>query len=307
LALNEKEVKQHQLISLKNTLEKYKSILSNYFESNNIATGFVYFAPENNKAVSAYFNQTDYFTDYFTLLGVCHVYCLNVDMVGFPNDCSFKLGAKSKDGSLLVEAKQDPLFTIEEERGKLIGNPKRSRAEQYRIEEEIRAKNYNLFKKGEAKAKEYFNSFASKIQEENKDLLNDFDHCIELCETLQQAIEKSSFSPNHSDIEKIYTALKDIYFSVPFETFLNIFSPHYNGEKITWLKSGPELKYFIDNLNIKLNLVTEINKWAGERFSLSKPISNMALYLGKQTIKSDYQLLIHHNLRRNPIFKLFME
>lgn len=307
LALTENNIDQHLLVSLKDILHKYRLILSNYFNSNNIATGFIYFAPENNKAIREYFYNTDFQIDYFTLLGVCHIYCVGIDMIGFPNDCSFKLTAYVKNNELKIEKKQDPLFSIEEERGKLIAAPQRSRSENHRIEEEIRKNNSELWKKGEARAKEYFNVFASKIKARNENILNDFSNCIDLCISLQQSIEKKTFANYRSDIEKIYSALKDSYFDVSFETFLNVFSPLYEGEKITWLKTGPELKYFIDNLKSKFSLSTNINSWANDRFEMKKPVSNMALYLGKQTSKGEYQLLMQRNLRRNPIFKLFEE
>ncbi|MGD9928876.1 MAG: hypothetical protein AB7U05_02555 [Mangrovibacterium sp.] len=302
------DAKPHLLVRLRNTLKGYKKTLQFYYDSNPIASGFVYFMPENIQKTEPYFYQFDYsITDHYSTLEGYSMYCLDFEVVGFPNDCSFKLISKMKDGEIIVYQMDDPIFEIEIERGKLIGNPQITRGEQNRIEQEQRAQNYESYKKKEARVKDYFYKFAFKVKKQKDDLLADIDQCIELCSSLIAAFEENSLSPHLAEIERFFSALNGSYIDIEFQSFADIFSPNYSGSKVPWLKTGPELKYFVDNLNRKLNLSPKINQWTSERFEMPEPISDMASYLGKQTSKDEYKLLIQGNLRRNQLFLLFRE
>jgi len=306
LGLTVNDITQYQIINLLNIIKRNKSILQIYFESYNIATCFFYIWPENTAATTGYFVRLNDFGDYDYKLKNGHIHMIGLEVIGFPNDCSFKLTAKFEKDDIIIKKQREPLFPIESEKGKHIGNIKRTRKEQIEVEEILRAKNYDFFEKGENDLLVDFKKFARKILEKRNDLLRNFDECIDLCNLLIDSKLNDITHTNLPEIEKIYTVLKNGYIKEPFEKFLTVFSSDYSGPELIWLKTGTELKYFIDRLNEKLNLSNEINKWTGTRFQLLKPVKNMTSYLSKQT-KGEYQLLIQGNLRKNPLYKLFRE
>lgn len=308
LSLNATDIARYQLINLKNILNKYKPILENWFSSHDIATGFVYFYPEDLRKTENYFHQfEDCQINWYHEISTGYLYMIGIEIVGFPNDCTFKLIARLKNDKIIIKECLDPLFLIEYERGKLIGNPRRDRQEQEKIEYEIHQKDPLRWKKGKENAKNKFENFAQETKDKIDLLLSDFDRCIELCNSLIESIVNDTEQKNLPELEKIFTILKGTYINETLDRFLSIFNSNYSGEKLIWLKSGPQLKYFVDQLNRKLKLSDEINKWADVRFKMSTRVNRLPGYLGKQTSKGEYQLLTQGNLKKEPLFKLFRE
>lgn len=309
LSLNGTDVNQYPLIKLKNILEAYKIRIKSYLGTHNIATCFVYINAENMVNTENYFNQfKDYFNySYFSMIAINSCFMFPLDFIPFPNDCSYKLIAKILNDNILIEEKYDPLFEIEKQQRELMGNIERTRDEQYQIEINIQKQNPELWKKGEDNALNKFKEFAQKTHEKNIQLVDDFNRCIILCNSLIEKQQKDTTPANLPETEKIYAVLINGYIQEPLEKFQAIFQSNYSGEKLTWLKTGTELKYFVDRLNEKLNLSNEINKWVAERFELLRPVKNMASYLSKQTSKGEYQLLKQGNKRKDPLYKIFLE
>ena len=308
LSLNGSESNYYQLIQLINILELYKIRLNEYFNSHDFATCFVYNSqPEDLIKTKKYFKSiTDYSLNYQFSLEIGYCFMIGLGMIGFPNDCSYMFDARLINNEIVINEQYDP-FPWNIERGKRIGNPSRTRQEQNEIEYELHHKNHDLLVKGEEINFIKFKEFAEKTHQEIKSLFENFDRCINLCKSIIEKKQKGTTPSNLPEIEKIYSVIINYYIQEPLEKFVSIFSHEYSGEKIVWLKSGPELKYFVDRLNDKLKLSNEINKWTGARFQLTEPVKNLTGYLSKQTSKDEYQLLIQGNLKKNPIYKLFRE
>ncbi len=310
LSLNGTGTNQYSLIKLKNTLEAFKTRIKSYFDTHNFATCFVYIKAENIEKTKKYFKQfEDYFVSadyYLTAINSCFMF--PVDFVPFPNDCSYKLAAKTVNNKITVERKDDPLFDVEKQHRELMGNIERTRTQQYQIEINIQNQNPELWKRAEEYAMNNFRKFAQKTHDENIQLLENFDRCINLCNTLIDKQKKDTTPANLPEIKKIYSTLKNGYIQEPFEIFTAIFQPEYSGQKIIWLKSGPELKYFVDRMNDKLNLTNRINKWTDSRFELKNQPEHLPKYLTRQKTEGTiYQLLLSGNDRKNPLYKLFRE
>ena len=307
LSLNRSDVAQYQLISLRNILKKYKTRLEIYFESHNVATCFIYFSPENTRAITGFFKQLDDYGDYRWSLHIGHLHMIGFDMVGFPNDCSFKLSARFKNGEITIQEHRDPMFEIEREKGKLIGYPQRTRQEQVSIEDNFIVQNPEHWAKANQNAINEFEDFAKNTHTNRIELINDFDKCNDLCNTLIDSIVTNTTPQNLPELERIYSILYGTYIEESLEKFISIFNNNFFGEKLIWLKSGPELKYLIDQLNGRLKISDEINKWAGIRIEMNTSVKDLSIYLRKQTTKGEYLLLNHGNLKKDPLFKLFRE
>jgi hypothetical protein len=308
LSLTASESKQYQLMQLINILEIYKIRLTEYFNSNNIATCFVYNSvPENINKTKHYFESLlDYSVSYQFSLEIGYCFMIGLGMIGFPNDCSYKFEAKLINNEIAINEQYDP-FPWNIGKGKIIGSPLKTRQEQIEIENELYKKEHDLLTKGEKLNLQKFTDFAKNTHLKIIALLEDFNTCANLCKSIIEKKQKDSTPANLPEIERIHSVLINGYIMEPFERFLAVFQSGYSDEKLTWLKTGTELKFFIDRLNEKLDLSNEINKWAGQRFELLKPVKNMTGYLSKQTSKDEYQLLIQGNLRKNPLYKLFRE
>jgi hypothetical protein len=313
LSLNGLDTNHYNLIRLKNILESYKTRIENYFNSHAIATGFIFFAPQNILKTQNYLLKkfSEYSLSYSFSEFIAkkfYNYMIGLNIIGFPNDCSFKLSAKIKNDEIEISRSNYPLFEVEKESGKWIGDVTITRDEQEEIEFKLYKKDPELRDDSEELAIEEFKKFANDIQNKIKILLKDFDRCINLCNTLIDKQQKDTTPANLPEIEKIYSVLKNGYIQEPLEKFTAIFQPDYSGQKIVWLKSGPELKYFVDRMNDKLNLTNRINKWTDSRFELKNQPEHLPKYLTRQKTEGTiYQLLLSGNDRKNPLYKLFRE
>jgi hypothetical protein len=310
LSLNGTGTNQYLLTKLKHTLEAYKTRIKSYFDTHNIATCFVFFSTESFTAISNYFDRfSDYRLSYSKEISIGYIFKIGIDIIGFPNDCSFKLSAKiSKKNEVTITRHNDPLFDIEKEKGKEFGSTERTRQQQEEIENYLNKKQPGLSEKGEKNAMQEFTLFAEKTYSNIISLINNFDRCINLCNNLIDKQQKDTTPANLPEIEKIYFVLKNGYIQEPLEKFTAIFQPEYSGQKIVWLKSGPELKYFVDRMNDKLNLTNRINKWTDSRFELKNQPEHLPKYLTRQKTEGTiYQLLLSGNDRKNPLYKLFRE
>lgn len=308
LSLNGTGTNQYLLIKLKNTLEAYKTRIKSYFDTNYIATCFVFLSPENITPIRNYFDRFSEYQLFFQWgISIGYIFQIGLDIIGFPNDCSFKFTARiSEKNQIDIETRYYPLSDVEKEKGIEFGDSNRTREQQEEIETNLYKQQPGLRMIAEKNAIEDFKNFATKIHQIILTMTEDFDRCINLCNTIIDKIQKDTTPANQPEIEKIYSVLKNGYIQEPFEKFATIFQPEYSGQKIIWLKSGPELKYFVDQLNEKLNLSNTINKWTDIRIEL-KNVKNLATYLSKQTTKGEYQLLSQGLLSKNPIYKLFRE
>lgn len=308
LSMNGNELKQYQLTKLTNILEAYKMRLTAYFNSQNIATCFVYFTPESIVLIENYFNTLEeYRLTFAKHLHRGYLYMVGMEINGFPNDCSYKLTAKISDNEILIEQRKEPLFDLEIGRGKQIGNPKRTRKEHEEIEYKLSRQNPGLRERAEDDALQYFTDFAKETHVKITELFEDFDNCTKLCKTLIEKQQKDISAANLPKIEKIYLILKNGFIQEPFERFREIFQPGYAGEKIIWYKYGYELKYFVDELRDNMKLPTEINKWTIQRFVLESPIKRFPNYLSKQIKHPEYSMLKTGNRRTHPLSVLFKE
>jgi hypothetical protein len=311
LSFNGNQTNSSEITRLKNTLDLYKNRLNCYFERNDLASGYYYYYPktESVNKIIEYFDELEKKELSINSLYVNHIggylFMFGLKLIAFPTDCDLKFTGKVKDGIISIKEQQDPIFPIEIEEGKKIGNATISR-EQFNSRE-LPNEDYRLIWESEQKAKDYFKDFTEKIHIKNLNLINKFENCINLCKLIVEKKQNDTTPANLPEIEKTYSVLINGYIQEPLEKFVPIFAPEYSGEKIVWLKTGPELKYFIDRLNEKLDLSNEINKWAGQRFEFLEPVKNMTAYLSKQTSKGDYQLLNQGNFRKNPLYKLFRE
>lgn len=310
LSLNGNDIAQYQIVNLQNILKKYKIILDTYFESHNIATCFVYFAPENLKETEKYLNQ---FSDiqlnavHYHSFDYGKIYMLGIDIIGFPNDCEFKLSASIKNGKISIEKNSNPYHPIEKERGKLFSDLQRTIEEQDNAARKKQLINPKLWEKKKNKTITRFEDFTNETHAIIISLLNDFDKCNYLCNSLIESILNSTTPKNLAEYKRIHSVLHGTYIEESLEKFVSIFNSNYSGVKLIWLKSGPELKYFIDQLNIKLSVSDEINKWADARIIMKKPIKDMPSYLSKQTSKTDYVNLTHAIIKKDLLYKLFRE
>jgi hypothetical protein len=306
--MNGTELNKYKLISLAAILEAYKTRVSSYLETHNIATCFVYFSPEKMSDTDDYFqmiNEYDISFSRLSLLGVSTLFQIGMEIVGFSNDCSYKLTAKIMNNEILINTQHDALFPIEIEKGKQIGNTNRTRHEQNEIENHLRQQNPELRKKGENFALENFTDFAKKTHLQIIALLEAFDRCIKLCHAVIQMKQKDSTPANLPEIERIHSVLSNGYIQEPIETFLAIFQNDYSGPKIIWLKDGAELRFFLDRIVVKITNAKNINQWADKRFTLLVPPSNFIRYIGDVKHKNSlYLRLIDGNEKSNPIYKL---
>lgn len=296
-----------QIRNLSALLKEYKRKLELYFDRHDIATGFIFFSPEDVAKIRNFFSSLEEFTfGYLFSLSIGYRFFTGMELIGFPSDCSYRLTAKIKDNEIVVDKRYDPVFKIEIDKGIEIGSPTRTRAQQDDIESQLWDSCEQRLTE-EKKIESEFKNFAEQVWSDIKCVMNDFDKCISFCDEHIKSIHSKTINSNMPELEKIHLALNGYFFEVPFEYFGAVVAPRFSGTKITWLESGAQLKYFIDNVNRKLNLSSKINQWASERFEMTEPISDMASYLGKQTSKDEYKLLIQGNLRRNPLFRLFRE
>ena len=302
LSLNASEQKQYLLTRLKRLLEIYKERLITYFDTHDIATCFVYNSlPEDFTKTQEYFiSLEDYSITSNLSVGFGYRFMEGMEIIGFPNDCSYKFAARLRNSQIEIEEQSDP-FPWNFEKGKQIGSPLRTRQQQREIEVQLYNKDHKRL------LKQDFTEFAKTTQLKIFELIRDFDLWIKLCNSIIEKKQIDSTPANLPEIEKIHEVLKNGYLQEAFERFLLIFNPDYKFEKLIWLKTGTELKYFIDRINDKFHLSNEINKWTEQRFQFIKPVKSMAAYLSKQTSKDEYQLLIQGNLRKNPLYKLFRE
>jgi hypothetical protein len=309
--MNGTEFNQYKLTSFAATLEAYKTRVKSYFETHNIATCFVYFSPEKMSDTNDYFqmiNEYDISFSRLSLLGVSTLFQIGLEIIGFSNDCSYKLTAKIMNNEILINTQHDPIFPIEIENGKQIGNTNRTRHEQNEIENHLRRQKPELRKKGENFALENFTDFAKKTHLQILALLEAFDRCINLCNSIIEKKQKDSSPANLPEIEKIHKVLINGYIQEPIETFQAIFQNDYSGEKITWFKDGAEFKFFLDRIIVKIISIKNINQWADKRFRLIDPPSNFIAYLGSVKQKNSvYEKLIDDRDRPNPIYKLSRE
>jgi hypothetical protein len=306
LSLNGSEAKHYQLMQLIKILESYKLRLIEYFNSNNIATCFVYNSvPENINKTKHYFESlSDYSVSYQFSLEIGYCFMIGLGMIGFPNDCSYKVEAKLINNEIAINEQYDP-FPWNSEKGKQIGNPKRTRPEQNEIEDELHKKEHDLLVKGEKLNFISFKEFAEKIHMKITALLEDFDTCTNLCKSIIEKKQKDSTPANLPEIERIHSVLSNGYIQEPLETFLAIFQNDYSGPKIIWLKDGAEFKFLLDEVISKIIPTNKINQWADKRFILVDPPTNFIAYLGSVKQKNLlYARLIDGYKRSNPIYKL---
>jgi Mn-dependent DtxR family transcriptional regulator len=306
---NGSNISIQQIINIKSILESFDIRFQTYFNSHNIATCFLYFAPENSFDSEMYFwTLKDYFLNYSqSTSNGFRYYMVGIGIMGFPTDCSMKIFAKTEKGELTLIKRYDPIFDYETEKGKQIGNPQRTRKEQRLIESFLREHSRELWEKGIENASASFKEFSEATQIEINKLLSDFNHCKELCKSLIEKKQNDTTSSNLPKIEKIYSILKNGFIQETFERFQEIFQPGYDGEKIIWYKYGYELKYFVDELRDNMKLPTEINKWTIQRFILKPPIKRFSNYLSKQIQHPEYSMLKTGNRRTHPLSLLFKE
>jgi hypothetical protein len=308
LSLNRTELNQYKLTRLTATLEAYKSRITKYFDTHIVATCFVYFSPQNiNQTQNFLFKKfKEYCHTYsFQSYKSLYIYLVGMELIGFPNDCSFKLTATIKNNKPEIQRRHDPLFEIEKERGKQIGNVTRTRDEQEEIEVSLSRQNPELYDNAEEKVMNEFQGFSELVLNKINSLLNSFDSSIELCQNLIGKNIEVAEPANLSEIQKIYNILRNGYFHEPVERFLAIFQNDYSGEKIVWLKDGAELRFFLDRIVVKITNAKKINQWADKRFTLLDPPSNFIRYIGDVKHKNSlYLRLIDGNEKSNPIYKL---
>jgi hypothetical protein len=314
LSLNGLDTNHYNLIRLKNILESYKARIENYFNSHAIATGFIFFAPQNILKTHNYLLKkfSEYSLSYSFSEFIAkkfYNYMIGLNIIGFPNDCSFKLSAKIKNDKIEISRSNDPLFEIEKESGKWIGEVTITRDEQEEIEFKLYKKDPELRDDSEELAIEEFKKFANDIQNKIKSLLKNFDRCINLCNTLIDKQQKDTTPANMSEIGKIYSVLKNGYIQEPFEKFAAIFQPGYSGQKIIWLKDGAELRFLMDKIIVKVINTNKINQWANKRFTLLDPPSNFVSYIGTVKHKNLFYKRLSDDRfeKRNPIYKLSKE
>lgn len=274
LSLNGTGTNQYSLLKLKHSLEAYKTRIKSYFDIHDIATCFVFFSPKNYSEIIN--GLRNYYISFRKEISYGYLYLFGIELRGSPNDCSLKLTAKIINEKIIIYISCSPFFDIEKEKAKTKKN-----------------------------AIQKFTRFADETHIKIKELFENFDRCINLCNTIIDKQQKDTTPANLTEIKKIYSVLKNGYIQEPFELFTAIFQPEYSGHKIVWLKSGPELKYFVDRLNDKLKLSNTINKWTDSRVKY-KDVTNLATYLSKQTT-GEYDLLKKGLLPKNPIYKLFRE
>lgn len=308
LSFNGTEINITELIKLKDILKLYKSKFKYYFKRNDLATGYYYFTkPKYFNSLIKHFEglekqELSIKATYISHLG--YLFMIGLNLISFPVDCDLKITGKIKKGKIIIDTQSDPILPIEIKESEKFANLDITR-EQFNLRY-LTKEDYKIKWENEQKAKDYFKEFAEKIHMENFELINKFEKCIKLCNLLINKQQTDVTHANLKEIEKIYSVLKNGYIQEPFEKFTAIFQPTYSGQKIIWLKSGPELKYFVDRLNEKLNLSNTINKWTDSRFEF-KNVTSLATYLSKQTTKDEYQLLIQRLLSKNPLYNLFRE
>jgi len=302
--MNGSETTISTLTKFRQSLEFYEAKLTNYFEDQQLATCFVYFEPEDLYKTELYFAQIGEFAQTsFWSDGLAHGFFLNMDVVGFPNDCSYKLCAKLKNEEIDVKPHAQPYSDIEIEKGKLMKTTTRSISERYEIEMDFREKNLDCVKKINLSIAKSFREFCIETRKSNEKLLQNFKNATKSINTLIQRLSNKAQTIEEAKIEAYFKVLSAEYINVGFETFSSIFKSVPPETKILWLKSGPRLKYFIDAIGIKLGISTGINKWAAERFEMLNK-ENLASYLRKQTTATEYVDLLHERLPKDELFKV---
>jgi hypothetical protein len=306
LSLNKNEFRLSQILPLLNHIVVYKEKVEKYIDSNDIATCFIYFYPENyDKTHDDLTKLMDYSFNFRHGISEGKKYMIGLGIKGFPVDCAIKFTAKKKNGNIIIEIKHHPTTPAELQRGGLIGNLKRSRMDHERMygndQRRLIDENFEDYQKE-------FLVFANETNSRIINTLENFGQCIDLCNSLIESIKINPNLGNLSEIEHIYSILQENnYINISKEKFISVFNTDFSGEKLTWLKSGPSLKYFLDQINEKFKVSNEINKWAETRFRMEKPINNLSVYLGKQGSTNEYSLLSHKNLKRDPLYILFRE
>lgn len=304
LSLNGKDVSKSKLMILQSTLKFYHSKLVQFFENEQLATGFVYFAPDDIEKTQSYFDQfQEYTIKSFWIENQGYRYYIDINIIGFPNDCSYKLLGRIKEGKIIVIKKDHPFTNIEIEKGKLMITTSRSRSQQNKIEDEIAEKNKDSRKKIMTNIAKSFMEFCEETRMMNEKLLLDFEQAIVSIDLILARDQNDGYLLDINKIEAIFKVLSNGYINVGFDEFKSVFKIQTPLFKIVWLKSGPRLKYLIDRLNLKYQISTEINLWAAERYE--KPnISDMATYLRKQTSKAEYHSLIYENIPKDDLYRV---
>ncbi|MBN1820244.1 MAG: hypothetical protein JW833_05990 [Prolixibacteraceae bacterium] len=303
LSLNGNDITQSALVTLKNILEAYKIRVAGYYNSHILATCLIYISPENIQKRNKYFQQFKDYFDYsiYSLTAINECIMFPVDFIGFPDDCSFKLTAKLKNEKIKVERRDNPLFEIETKQKHKMGNLKRIRSEQHEIESIIHKGKRELWKKGEKYAFERFKDFSIKTLDGNKEILENFDRSILICNMLITKLQNNKTHIILPEIKNIHsTLLAGNFISVSFNEFQQIFHPEYSGPKIKWIGKGWELKYFIDRIDEKFVNTKKINIWADERFDYD--VENLVKYLSKQN-----NLSLQKITKRHLLYKMFRE
>ena len=139
LSINPAEVSVLTLTRLSSSLTSFKKRLIHYFDNFNLATGFLFFAPENIRNADNYFRSIEGVALTSThIIAVGSMYFIGMEVVGFPNDCTKKFTARLKAGEIKIDERHDPLFPIEKERGEIISKTNRTRGEQTEILNDIK-------------------------------------------------------------------------------------------------------------------------------------------------------------------------
>lgn len=309
LSLNKSDFQITDLKELEKLLHLYKLKLQGYWEDYPVATCLIFINPENSIKIETFinsighywFNQSSHYNHLFT------AYFIGIGIIGFPQDCYFKSTARLQNKEIYYEDQFHPKSIIEIEKGKSLTNPDRTSDEQDKLNYSILGNYRDEFNELFKEQIEGFKNFSNITRERILRLFQDFDYCITLCNTIIETVRNDFEMERNSNLEKIFTVLRNGYITDEYESFTDIFNPTYSGNKLIWLKSGPELKYFVDQLNGKMKLSNNINIWISQRFIMKKPITDMLRYLGKQTNEPGYDLLIKGLKPKDPLYLLFKE
>lgn len=300
------------LDQIESLLVEVQKELEYHFREYKLAICFAFSQPENKMKLE---EAIGFLTQYTLEEGYrdpanFHISYVGYHINGFPPDCDFKFYGVLKDNKVKVIG---PLCYPEDKLDEKLGEQIyscRTRDEHNNIVEKFKDSDPLYYQKVLNETRTDFTLFCKKVHESNKKLLGDIERLLESINSIIKVHTNKSLILNIEDIKTIYNLLvTNNYIKEKIERFMYIFSIDYVSNaknKLTWLRSGPRLKYFIDQLIIKYQFCSNHNLWIADRF-LMEDVKDLRKYLGKQTHSKEYQDLINRILKNDPIFKFFLK
>lgn len=279
VSFNANDINRSHLDTLQQLLKTYKVKFESYFETYEIATGFVYTTPSPGR--KEYFWNLDKYCFQFSYTSKSYgSYFLSLDIRGFPSDCMVKLRGVLHQNTIVVKLHRFPDSDQEQIKGERMYQISENQPSQLKPQDLTKNKENEIIKK--------FELFCAEVKTKNEEFFSHFEEIDQLFSHLE-----SPKDVTYKWTADLYDKLIEFgYINSTLKNFQNIFEPSFNPEKmqkVEWLKSKFLLHFFISELNKKHLKIKGQNKWAEKRFYLKGITENrLANELSKATSNTKY-------------------